>query len=186
MTTEIKKKFDINKTCNKAIIHKSWEKLLMEMLEVHKDPIFKKYQVFLNIKINHSGAVSVGANESITLAEFSTSAISDTLAPSSAKEMTIPAKKTKMSHLPETEETQKLSTAELQRLVLLEQLKLCQMQQEEIIKRQKQGIYSGFYTVGQEILLLIAQSIVQLSLVLDKKRYYNFAVLGLLDFFRES
>ncbi|CAH2004711.1 unnamed protein product [Acanthoscelides obtectus] len=66
--------------------------------------IFRKFSVFLNIKINHSGAVSVGANESITLAESSTSAISDTLAPSSAKEITIPAKKIKMSHLPETEE----------------------------------------------------------------------------------
>ncbi|CAH1971060.1 unnamed protein product [Acanthoscelides obtectus] len=139
MKTEIKNKFDINKTGNKAIIYKSWEELLMEMLEVHKNPIFKKYQVFLNIKISHSGAVSVGANESMTLAESSTSAISGTLAPSSAKEITFPSKKIKMSHLPETEETQKLSTAELHRLVLLEQLKLCRMQQEEIIKRQKQG-----------------------------------------------
>ncbi|CAH2001648.1 unnamed protein product [Acanthoscelides obtectus] len=128
MKTEIKKKFDINKTGNQVIIYKSWEKLLMEMLEIHKNPIFKKIP----------GAVSVGANESITLAESSTSAISDTLAPSSAKEITIPAKKIEKSHLPETE-TQKLSTAELQRLVLLEQLKCCRMQQEEIIKRQKQG-----------------------------------------------
>ncbi|CAH1993887.1 unnamed protein product [Acanthoscelides obtectus] len=128
MKTEIKKKFNINKTGNKAIIYKSWEKLLMEMLEVHKNPIFKKIP----------GAVSVGANESITLDGASTSAISDTLAPLSAKEITIPAKKIKMSHLPETEETQKLSNAELQRLALLEQLKLCRMQQEEIIKRQKQ------------------------------------------------
>ncbi|CAH2015456.1 unnamed protein product [Acanthoscelides obtectus] len=56
----------------------------------------------------YCGTVSVGANESIILAESSTSAISDTLAPSSAKEITTPAKKINMSYLPETEETQKL------------------------------------------------------------------------------
>ena len=43
-----------------------------------------------------------------------------------------PVKKRKATTLPETEETEGLSTAELQRLVLLEQLKLIRMQQQEI------------------------------------------------------
>ena len=47
-----------------------------------------------------------------------------------------PVKKRKATTLPETEETEGLSTAELQRLVLLEQLKLIRMQQQEICPSQ--------------------------------------------------
>lgn len=42
MKAEIKKKFDVNKTGNKPIIYKPWEKLLLEILEVEKNPVFKK------------------------------------------------------------------------------------------------------------------------------------------------
>ena len=44
-----------------------------------------------------------------------------------------PEKRRKTTTLPETEETEGLSTAELQRLVLLEQLKLIRMQQHQIV-----------------------------------------------------
>lgn len=42
MKVEVKKKFDVNKTGNKKIIFKPWEKLLMDLLEVEKNPVFNK------------------------------------------------------------------------------------------------------------------------------------------------
>lgn len=36
MKVEVKKKFDMNKTDNKKIIFKPWEKMLMDLLEVEK------------------------------------------------------------------------------------------------------------------------------------------------------
>ena len=56
-----------------------------------------------------------------------------TFSESSIIEGTIPAgpAKKRKTTLPETEETEGLSTAELQRLVLLEQLKLIRMQQQQ-------------------------------------------------------
>ncbi|KAF5302521.1 hypothetical protein FQR65_LT00893 [Abscondita terminalis] len=127
MKVEIKKKFDVNKTGNKPMVFKPWEKLFLEMLDVQNNPVFKKIP----------GAISAGADEQISLDKPST-ASSDLPIPAAAACTVIPTKKVKISYnLPETDETKKLSTAELQRLVLLEQLKLCRMQQEEIRKRQQ-------------------------------------------------
>lgn len=42
MKAEIKKKFDVNRTGNKPLIYKPWEKLLMDILDVQKNPVFKK------------------------------------------------------------------------------------------------------------------------------------------------
>lgn len=46
MKVEVKKKFDMNKTGNKKIIFKPWEKMLMDLLEVEKKILCSiKFQV---------------------------------------------------------------------------------------------------------------------------------------------
>lgn len=46
MNVEVKKKFDMNKTGNKKIIFKPWEKMLMDLLEVEKKILCSiKFQV---------------------------------------------------------------------------------------------------------------------------------------------
>jgi hypothetical protein len=45
MKVEVKKIFDINRTGNRKIVMKPWEKLLLEMLEVENNPVFTRIQV---------------------------------------------------------------------------------------------------------------------------------------------
>jgi hypothetical protein len=42
MKVEVKKIFDINRTGNRKIVMKPWEKLLLEMLEVENNPVFTR------------------------------------------------------------------------------------------------------------------------------------------------
>ncbi|CAG9771690.1 unnamed protein product [Ceutorhynchus assimilis] len=129
MKAEIKKKFDVNKTGNKPLIYKDWEKLLMDMLDVKKNPVFNKIP----------GAISVGDDEQMIRDKPSTSS-NDIFITKDEACSTTPRKKIKISDkLPETDETRNLSTVELQRLVLLEQLKLCRMQQGEILRRKQES-----------------------------------------------
>ncbi|KAG5891175.1 hypothetical protein JTB14_031797 [Gonioctena quinquepunctata] len=97
MKAEIKKKFDINRTGKKPIIYKPWEKLLLEIMDVQKRPVFGKIP----------GAVSAGTDEEILVDKPSTSTSSDPAAEGS----TIPRKKIEISNKsPETDETKILST----------------------------------------------------------------------------
>lgn len=51
MKADIKKKFDVNRTGNKPMIYKPWEKLLLEILDVQKNPVFKKIPGILAAKL---------------------------------------------------------------------------------------------------------------------------------------
>lgn len=42
MKGELKKKYDLNRTGNKKIIMKPWEKLFMDTLDAEKNPVFNK------------------------------------------------------------------------------------------------------------------------------------------------
>lgn len=51
MKADIKKKFDVNRTGNKPMIYKPWEKLLLEILDVQKNRVFKKIPGILAAKL---------------------------------------------------------------------------------------------------------------------------------------
>lgn len=51
MKADTKKKFDINKTGNKPMIYKPWEKLFLEILDVQNNPVFKKIPGMLKAKL---------------------------------------------------------------------------------------------------------------------------------------
>lgn len=42
MKTEVKKKFDLSRTGNKRISYKPWEKMLIDLLDAEKNPVFAK------------------------------------------------------------------------------------------------------------------------------------------------
>ena len=52
MKAEVKKKFDMSKTGNKKIIYKPWEKMLMDILDVEKNPVFTKVPGINICKLN--------------------------------------------------------------------------------------------------------------------------------------
>ena len=51
MKADIKKKFDVNRTGNKPMIYKPWEKLFLEILDVQKNPVFKTIPGILAAKL---------------------------------------------------------------------------------------------------------------------------------------
>ncbi|KAL1489928.1 hypothetical protein ABEB36_003924 [Hypothenemus hampei] len=128
MKGEVKKKFDLNRTGNKKINYKLWEKQLLAILEVERNPVFAKIP----------GAMSVGLNNSQDILVEPTSSKSHPPSPT----VTFTVKKQKNTSFCtslETSETKNLSTSQLQRLVLLEQLKLIRMQQQEIQDKTQYG-----------------------------------------------
>ncbi|CAH1959705.1 unnamed protein product [Acanthoscelides obtectus] len=114
METKIKKETDINKTGNKQIKLKSWEQAFWRLMDGDRNPHLSKIPSAVQVGVPSpiQTAVSVDgisseSHSSVIVVETATSSLS---------------KKNKKACLPETSETQNLSTAELQRLVLLEQL----------------------------------------------------------------
>ena len=45
MKAEIKNNFDHNGTGNEPMVYKPWKKLLLKMLEVQKNPAFRKIEL---------------------------------------------------------------------------------------------------------------------------------------------
>lgn len=130
MKREVKKKIDKNVTGNKKIVLKDWEKTLISLLEVDKNPVFQKVP----------GAMSVGQGRAET-SVCSTSSTSISADPPCTEERKCNKRPKVHLQLFESEETKNLGNTELQRLVLLEQLQLIRMQKEKeklILEKLKQ------------------------------------------------
>jgi hypothetical protein len=161
MKNELKKKVDKKATGNKKIHLKDWEKLLLDLLDRERNPVFEKIPgktIFLiNKQINKKNRFLFSYQELYKSNVFSKKKLFDTgkniflgaltagieLATSSALEVPQrtpyqdppPLPKTptapKKIKFNETKETATLSNVELQRLVLLEQLELIRLQKQK-------------------------------------------------------
>lgn len=154
MKTEVKKKSDKNETGNKKLKLKVWEELFLTLITGNGNPVISRVPGGCSAGLDNSGieaepvskCYSDGStnNESFSIANVYASIPPAVCTPSAITQergknnngtmglQKMMLKQRKRSKLPETAETENLTTSELQRLVLLEQLKLIRMQQQQI------------------------------------------------------
>ncbi|KAG8307398.1 hypothetical protein J6590_023169 [Homalodisca vitripennis] len=118
---DLKKKNDRNATSNKKIVLKDWEKKLLMLFEVDKNPTFTTVPGAQSAGTRNDNAQSSSASASATCVEQ----LSTPCGSTSGKRQKV------QLQLNETEETKNLENADLQQLVLLEQLQLIRMQKEK-------------------------------------------------------